>query len=249
MKEIHESQILEVLQKQQFATVEELANALFVSTSTIRRALNSLQHKDLAIRTHGGVKINDTHNTSPNFTFRFHQNSFEKKKIALSSIKLIKNGDIVFLDGSTSAFYIAEYLQEFKDIRVITNGIDTLSLLAKNNIPAYSTGGQVSPENPSVLVGRYAENTIENFHANVAFFSAQSMDDNGNIYDCFENEIFIRRAMMQNASVNVFLCDDTKIGKNSPFYLCSVKNVDYIVSNKPLPETEKFKNVTQIVSL
>ena len=249
MKEIHESQILEVLQKQQFATVEELANALFVSTSTIRRALNSLQRKDLAIRTHGGVKINDTHNTSPNFTFRFHQNSFEKKKIALSAIKLIKNGDIVFLDGSTSAFYIAEYLQEFKDIRVITNGIDTLSLLAKNNIPAYSTGGQVSTENPSVLVGQYAENTIENFHANVAFFSAQSMDDNGNIYDSFENEIFIRRAMMQNASINVFLCDDTKIGKNSPFYLCSVKNVDYIVSNKPLPETEKFKNVTQFVSL
>lgn len=249
MKEIHESQILEVLQKQQYATVDELASLLFVSTSTIRRALNALQRKELAIRTHGGVKLNDTHNSLPNFTFRIHQNSFEKKKIALSAIKLIKNGDIIFLDGSTSAFYIAEYLQEFKDIRVITNGIDTLSLLAKNNIPAYSTGGQVSSENPSVLVGRLAEDTIKNFHANIAFFSAQSMDHDGNIYDCFENENFIRRTMMKNASVNVFLCDDTKIGKNSPFYLCDLKNVDYVISNKPLSELEHLNSVTKIISM
>ena len=236
MKESYEQQILEILQEKQYATVEELAEKLYVSTSTVRRALSSLQAKDLTIRTHGGVKINDTQNSSPNFSFRIHQNSFEKKKMALAAIKLIKNGDIIFLDGSTSAFYIAEYLKEFKDIRVITNGIDTLSLLAKNDIRAYSTGGQVSIQNPSVLVGRYAEDTIGNFHANIAFFSAQAMELDGSVYDCFEEENFIRRAMMKNASTSVLLCDDTKIGKQSSFYLCRAKEVDYIVSNKPIPE-------------
>ena len=237
MKTVQEKNVLEILETQQYASVDELAAALCVSTSTIRRTLETLQQKGLVTRTHGGVKINSDNNFSPSFTFRIHQNSFEKKKIALSAIKLIKNGDIIFLDGSTSAFYIAEYLKEFENIRVITNGIDTLSLLSKNKILAYSTGGQVSSENPSVLVGRYAEDMICNFHADIAFFSAQAMDNDGEIYDCFEDEIFLRRAMIKNAKTKVFLCDNTKIGKTSPYHLCSLKDIDYVASNLSLPNS------------
>lgn len=236
MKELKEKQVLELLEKKQFASVEEISDALFISPSTARRILERLQSKGLLTRTHGGAKLNPTNNVAPSFTFRIHQNTFEKKKIALSAIKLIKNGDIIFLDGSTSAFCVAEYLQEFENIRVVTNGIDTLSLLAKNKISAYSTGGQVSTQNSAVLVGRYAEDTICNFHADIAFFSAQSMDRNGEIYDCFEEEIFLRRAMIRNAKTKVFLCDDTKLGKTSPYRLCSVSEIDYIVSNTVFEE-------------
>lgn len=237
MKTTQEKKVLEILETQQYASVDDLAGALCVSTSTVRRTLETLQQKGLVTRTHGGVKINSDNSFSPSFTFRIHQNSFEKKKIALSAIKLIKNGDIIFLDGSTSAFYIAEYLKEFENIRVITNGIDTLSLLSKNKILAYSTGGQVSAENPSVLVGQYAEDMICNFHADIAFFSAQSMDNDGEIYDCFEEEIFLRRAMIKNAKTKVFLCDNTKVGKTSSYHLCSVKDVDYIATNLSLPNS------------
>lgn len=237
MKVSQEKQLLQILETQQYASVDELSATMHVSTSTVRRVLETLQQKGLITRTHGGAKINSENTFSPSFTFRIHQNTFEKKKIALSVIKMIKNGDVIFLDGSTSAFYIAEYLKEFENIRVITNGIDTLSLLSKNKILAYSTGGQVSAENPSVLVGRYAEDMINNFHADIAFFSAQSMDNNGEIYDCYEDEIFLRRAMIKNAKKKVFLCDNTKVGKTSPYHLCSVKDVDYVASNQALPES------------
>jgi len=246
MKEKLNNEILSILEKNQYTSVEDLAKALFVSPSTIRRALNELQEKGLAIRTHGGAKISRDNNPSPSFTFRIHQKTFEKKKIALSAIKLIKDGDIIFLDGTTSAFYIAEYLNEFNNIRVITNGIETLSLLSKNGITAYSTGGQISTENPAVLVGKYAEDTLNNFHANVAFFSAQSLDNDGNIYDCYENENFIRRTMMKNAKTKVFLCDDTKIGKTSPYYLCSINEVDFVATNSQNTDiipTEKILNI------
>ena len=117
MKETQEKQILDILEKKQYASVDDLSAALRVSPST---------------RTHGGAKIIDANNISPSFTFRIHQNSFEKKKIALAAIKLIKNGDIIFLDGSTSAYSVAEYLNEFENVKVITNGIETISLLSKN---------------------------------------------------------------------------------------------------------------------
>ena len=109
MKEIQEKKILEILQTKEYASVEEISALIFVSPSTVRRALHSLESKKLVTRTHGGAKINRENNFSPSFTFRIHQNSFEKKKLALAAIKLIKDGDTLFLDGSTTVFYIAEY--------------------------------------------------------------------------------------------------------------------------------------------
>ena len=248
MKENQEKELLDYLQNHQYASIDELAEKLFVSPSTIRRKLNVLQKKGLITRTHGGAQLNDENNFFPSFTFRVHQNSFEKKKMALSAIKLIKNGDLIFLDGTTSAFFIAEYLSEFKNIRVITNGIDTLSVLAKNNVAAYSTGGCVQEINRSVLVGHYAEEMIKNFHADVAFFSAQSVDNNGEIYDCFEEENVIRKAMIKHATKKVFLCDSTKFGKTSLFHLCSLNDVDYIVSNHDIPKSVQLEKTPQVIT-
>lgn len=234
MNDNQEKEILDLLQEKQSATIDELARKLFVSPSTVRRKLTSLQQKGLVTRTHGGAQINDENNFFPSFTFRSHQNSLEKKKIALSAIRLIKNGDLIFLDGTTSAFFIAEYLSEFKNIKVVTNGIDTLSLLSRNNIEAYSTGGYVSPTNRSVLIGHYAEDMIETLHADIAFFSAQAVGKDGVIYDCFEEENVVRRHMLKHSAQTVFLCDGTKFGKTAPYRLCALSDVDYVASNRDL---------------
>lgn len=247
MSDIQEKEIFTFIQQKQYASVEDIASTLFISPSTVRRKLSKLQEKGLLIRTHGGAKINDTNNFIPSFSFRTHQNSIEKKKIALSATKLIKNGDIIFLDGSTSAFFIAEYLSGYKDIKVITNGIDTLSLLSKNGINVYSTGGSLVKNNNSVLGGVYAINMIEKFHADIMFFSAASVTNDGKIYDIYEEENFIRVVMMKNATKKVFLSDSTKFGKISPYYTCSVSEVDYIVSDKDISHNFTCDNLPEIV--
>ncbi len=236
MKDNQEREILEIMQEMQYATVEQLANKLYLSPSSVRRKLNDLQTKGLIIRTHGGAKITDESGLFPSFTFRTHQNSFEKKKIALQAVKFIKDGDVVFLDGSTSAFYVAEYLGAYKNVKVITNGIDTLSLLSKTGVNAYSTGGRIEDENRSVLVGQIAINTVNDYHADVVFFSAQSTDSKGQIYDCFEEENYLRQAMIKSSSKKIFLCDGTKFEKTSPYKLCAIKDIDYILSEKDISD-------------
>ena len=126
MNELKEKEIIDAISNAKEIKVEDLANILGVSPSTVRRKLTELQSRGLVVRTRGGATLNDEKNYFPKFSFRAHENSFEKKKIALSAIKLIKNGDVIFIDGSTSAFYVAEYLSEFKNIKVFTNGIDTI---------------------------------------------------------------------------------------------------------------------------
>lgn len=89
---------------------------------------------------------------------------------------------------------------------------------------------------------------VENFHADIAFFSAQSISANGEIYDCFEEENFIRKAMIKNAKKKVFLCDSTKFDRTSPFYLCSLGDIDYMISNDPLPPFLNAEKVKSIVT-
>lgn len=248
MKESREKEILAFLQKEKYAKIERISEALFISSSTVRRNLAELESKGLVNRTHGGAEIKDENSHWTSFTFRATQNSVEKKKIALAARGLVKNGDILFLDGSTTSFYLAEYLSEFKDVKVITNGVDTLSLLAKNGVTAYSTGGVISTENPSVLVGHYAENMIESVRADVAFFSVQSINSKGEMFDCYEKELAPRLKMMKNAEKSVLLFDDTKWEKSSAFRLGNLSDVDYVVCNRDLRERFDCERLPQFVT-
>ncbi len=237
----NENRILEYLTEKETASSAEISETFGISLATVRRRLTELESKGLIKRTHGGAKIINPNNLKFNFSLRVHTNGFEKRLIALKAIKLIKEGDVVFLDGSTSTYFLAEYLNEFKTVTVITNGIDTLSLLAKKGVRAISTGGAVSKENTSVLIGERAIETINGINADLCFFSCQSCNGEGLISDCYLDENYIRRAMMKNSEKSVFLCDSTKIGKVSPFSLCSVNDVDYTIVDKDLGNY--FENV------
>ena len=245
MKNNHEQEILSILETNDHASIEEIASAIFASPSTVRRRLTAMEQKGLLIRTHGGAQLKNE--IFPSFSLRSQQNISAKKQIARSALKLIKNGDIIFLDGSTSAFFIAEYLKEFNDIRVITNGIDTLSLLSKNNFQAYSTGGRISEQNRSVLVGGFAETVINSLRADVAFFSAQAVGKDGEVYDCFEEENLLRKHMMKQAKKRVLLCDGAKLNRSSHFRLCNISEVDYIVSERDLSEYFTTENIPTLI--
>ena len=234
MKDTNQKLILDYLESNHYAQITDISQKLYISPSTVRRTLNELQAKGLVTRKHGGVQINNENNYFPSFTFRTHQNSIEKKKMALLAINLIHDGDVIFLDGSTSTFFIAEYLKTFKNIVVITNGIDTLSVLSKCGITAFSSGGMISPTNNSVLIGHNALESIKCFHANISFLSAQSADTNGVIYDCFNEENSVRQVMMENSTKKVLLLDDSKVNKTSPYRLCSINNFDVVISNSDI---------------
>lgn len=233
MKEF-EKELLALLQDRQQLRVEEIAAALYVSPSTVRRRLAALAEDGLIRRTHGGAEYDAGGRLLPSFSSRFQVNPIGKRRIALSALGMIHEGDVVFLDGSTSAFFIAELLSSLRSVKVITNGIDTLHLLSKHGIEVYSTGGIVSSENRSVLIGHHAEDFLRAIHADVAFFSAQSVLPNGEIYDCFESENVLRSLMIKNARRAVFLCDSTKLRDVSPFRLCSVTDLDAVIGESDL---------------
>lgn len=229
-----EKEIISLLEKTNYATVEYLAEKIHISPSSIRRDLKRLEMKGLVIRSYGGAELNESANRRIPFNFRSHQNTKEKAMVAKAAAELVKPGDVIFIDCSSTTYFMVEYLKDIKGITVITNSLASMCMCSDYNINAYITGGRISSESGSSLYGHHTENVINSFHANYCFFSVQSLTKNGDLYDCFGDELIPRKLMMKNSDKNVFLCDHTKINHYSAYFLCDLSDVDYVISDTDL---------------
>ena len=231
-----EGEIVALLNETEYATVEYLSQKMHISASSIRRDLKNLEERGLVVRSYGGVKIANTTGKHIPFSLRSQENSFKKKHIAKAAVSLVNPGDVVFLDGSSTAFFAADLLPTVSGVTVITNNIGAMSCFANYTVKAYCTGGVLSPENRSVLVGGYTESFLKNIRADIAIFSVQGVLADGRFFDCYADEVAVRNVMLANARKKILLCDSSKLGQASTFYQCSLSDIDHIICDAPLSD-------------
>lgn len=240
-------EILNLLKEKGHLTVAELCETLYTSESSIRRDLIRLEEKGLVKRHYGGVEIKRNSSIVP-FAARSHHNSAAKRIMAAKASELVKKGDIVFLDQSSSALYVAAELSAKSGITVVTNNAEILSLLASSGLEVYASGGFLSPDNRNCLMGEDAHAVFKNMRADIVFFSAKALSEDGKIYDCNRSEVCIRQTMLDNAAKKVFLCDSEKFFGTAGYLQCELGGVDVIVSERDVPDSYKtrFKELTVI---
>ncbi len=212
-------------------TVKELAQKLFISEPTVRRDVITLQKRNLLSCRRGVVtlKTNSPNQRIPLFIRDMEQNE-AKKEIAIKAISHIKDGYVIMLDASTTAFYILPLLTNFKNILIITNGAKTLIEAASMGIQTISTGGEITHESFS-HVGPDAENTLNRYNADIAFFSCRGISNEGIATDNSILENNIRRIMIKNSKESFLLCDKNKFNKTYLNTLCDTKDISGIISN------------------
>lgn len=237
-------EILNLLKEKGGMKVAELCALLYTSESSIRRDLVYLEEKGLVKRHYGGVELKRNSSIVP-FATRSHHNIAAKRAMAAKAVNLVGKGDIVFLDQSSSALFVAAELTQKSGITVVTNNAEILSLLSSSGLEVYSSGGYLSPDNRNCLMGEDAHQVFKNMRANIMFFSAKALSEDGTIYDCNRSEVCIRQTMLDNAAKKVFLCDSEKFFKTAGYLQCDLSAVDVIASEKELPQIykEKFKHI------
>lgn len=212
-------------------TISDLADKLFISEPTVRRDIIALEKKEIITRKRGKVslKINSADKRIPLF-IRDTENLSAKKEIAIKAIKYVKDGDVIFLDASTSAYCLIPHLCDFKNIIVITNGAKTAMELASNNIKTICTGGELTTESFS-YVGTDAEELLHRYNGDIAFFSCRGISKDGLVTDNSIQENSIRKIMIQNSKRNFLLCDKSKFGKKYLNLLCKTKEIEKVISD------------------
>ena len=226
-----EQEILSILKTANgFVSVTQLCEALFASESSIRRDLKKLEQKGLVKRSYGGAVPTSNYSSIVTFNHRTRQSVDAKREIAKKAVNLIKDGDVIFLDQSSTAFYLASELVGRSSLTVVTNNIEIMMLLSNSSVRVISSGGTLSNENRNCLVGGDAVKTFENIFADAVFFSVKAVDDDGQVTDCSREEIIVRNAMLKNASKMVLLCDSSKFGAKARFKQCELTDVDYLIT-------------------
>ena len=230
-----QQQILALLDENGFMSVERLSEETYTSPSSIRRDLTHLQNLSLVRRTHGGASVFRELNHAVPLNSRMEKNIAQKRKIAKNASQLLHDGQTVMLDGSSTAGFMVPHIAKFKDMIVFTNNMQTAINAVNYGIKTYCIGGE-SVDNSVVLSGEQAYSTVEKIFPDILFFSSQSLDREGYIYDPIPEENHIRELMLKNAKCSVFLCDSEKFGQRSLYRLTSVNDINVCVFDKPIPE-------------
>ena len=223
-----QAQILEILEQRKSISVTKLAELLYVSQPTVRRDLASLAQQGKVQRTHGGVVLRKVSDTEIPLMFREDQNNAAKKAIAQKAEKLIRDGDVIFMDASSTVSYLIPHLKKFRDLIVITNSPKTSIRLGEQQIKNYCTGGQLLMHSIA-YVGSEAEKFIAGINADVFFFSSRGYTEDGLITDSSEQEVAVKKAMLQNADRSYYLCDSSKRGQKYAFNICTTKDISAII--------------------
>jgi DeoR/GlpR family transcriptional regulator of sugar metabolism len=153
----------------------------------------------------------------------------EKRAVAQAASQILKDGDVVMIDGGTTTFQLAEFIAH-KRIRVITNSlmfahaIDRLRA-SKLGAEICLTGGLLEPQS-GVVVGPLAEESIRRYRANWAFLSAAGVDGD-TVTNYNEAVLGSEHLMIQQSEKVALLVDSAKIGRRAMCELCRVEELDY----------------------
>lgn len=239
------NQIRTILYERKTISIKELCKILFSSQSTIRRDLIELEKTGFLRRTHGGATLVKQTTTEFSSTIRSLDNIEAKKKICKLASKFIKDDMSIFIDSSSTLYFITDYLTKHHNIKLITNGLKISSdLRYSDNVEVFLAGGVVKSNSLSI-VGDYASEFINEFNADLCLLSCNFLDENG-FYEADYQQAKIKKNMIKNSTKKLMLCDSSKFGYSSYVNLAKLDEIDYIITenikfNKSV-DLNKFEN-------
>ena len=233
-------QILSIINEKQFVTVQALCGQIFASPATIRRDLCILEENESIIRTWGGaIPIIGSNQEIPH-DIRLYRNSQLKTAIAKKALTLINNSSTIFLDSSTTCAFLAQRLGAFENLTVMTNGLDSQSILL--HIPSVKTivsGGVITKGYE--MRGPLTQHSIECYRADLFFLSCCAISVDAGVTFTDEENAAIKQRMAKNAKKKILLCDSTKFDISNFCKSFDFTDFDHIVCDTA-PKNKALRN-------
>ncbi len=212
--------------------VSDLSREFSVTEETIRRDLEKLDQDGLAKKTYGGAVKVDNFNIDLPFHVRKQSNITRKQKIGYLVADMVQDGDYIMVDASSTALNVIKSILHKKKITLITNSIEILiELCNKPDWNIISTGGTLK-EGGLSLVGYQAERLVSGFHVDMAICSCKGVDMQSGVTDSNERDSEMKKAFFASATRKVLAVDSSKFDKVSFVKVCTLQEIDTIVTDE-----------------
>ncbi|WP_315078263.1 DeoR/GlpR family DNA-binding transcription regulator [uncultured Clostridium sp.] len=245
--------ILDYLKSNESINTNELAERLQISPLTLRRDLQVLDDEGLIIRYYGGARlVSDVNDDVKPTSKEKHEESVliqKKNCIAKYAASLIKDGDTIFINSSSTALLILKYLDD-RRVNVVTNNGKVLQSTIGPNIELVLTGGQVYERKQS-LVGEFATYILSKITADKCFLGVSGIASDSGISTSVLQETLINHEMINRCNGPVYiLASSSKVGRHNNFSSGDINEISHLITDSDIDKTEavalKDKGVTVI---
>ena len=223
--------ILDNINQKGFVKVAELAEALGVTPTTIRKDLNILESRGALHRAYGSALTSSAPVLDINLNTKRLHHFAEKRRIAQKAVALVgENESIIISSGSTMAIF-AENLTPKGRLNVVTPAVNVSMLLGDvAGVTVMQLGG-ILYGNSMCVTGIEADAKLSQLHCSKIFFGADGVDPDAGITCLAMEEAELTRKMIEVSDMAVVLTDSSKIGFKGFSRICKIEDVDIIVTD------------------
>lgn len=218
----------------------ELALELGTSEDTIRRDLRELAQQGKLQRVHGGALPASA--ATGDLRVRQQVSTDEKQALGRHGAQLIKPGQVVMLDGGTTAIQVARQLPADLRATVITHSPNVaVELAAHRHVDIIVLGGRLF-RHSMVNVGASVIEAASRFRADLFFLGVTGVHPEAGLSTGDAEEADVKRALHARAAETVVLASSEKLLSASAFVIAPMKALSLLV----VPDGTKPKTVAAL---
>ncbi|MDT3767538.1 DeoR/GlpR family DNA-binding transcription regulator [Gleimia hominis] len=224
------------------ATVDELVDALGVSPATVRRDLHVLDNQQLLQRVRGGARAETGAEVDVPLRYRELREGDEKHAIARAIAQKLKPGEVIALNGGTTAAAIAAEIGrtfcnnqrvDATPLTVVTNAVNIANdLTMRPSIRVVVTGG-VARSRSYELIGPLAEHALAQYGVDTLYLGVTAINFMARaFYTHNEGEAMTNAALVKIAQRVVVVADHTKMHQSAFAKICDFDAVDELITDR-----------------
>lgn len=232
--------IVELVEKQGRATVEELAERFGISGVTIRADLEALASNAAIVRSHGGALPAPAGGADTPLSIKQTRHHAQKRRIGQAAAKRIRDGETIILDSGSTTLEIARALRprKWNALTVITNSLQiALELGAVPGIRVMMLGGMLRASSHS-LVGPGAEQMVVQLSADRLFLGVDGIDPEVGITTPDPQEATLNALMMKVSREVVGVFDASKFGQRSLSVIAALSGLTLAIIDASASEAD-----------
>ncbi len=228
LKEERHQHILNRITTDNRIYVTALSIELGVSDDTLRRDLVELENQGLLTKVHGGAIAKS--GISIKFTERLNTATVIKQQMAAKVISMIREGEVLLIDGGTTNLEVARRLPKEMELTVYTNSFPIVNeLLNHPKIDLNFLGGKVFPLS-QVTVGISVFRALQTVRPDRVILGISDIHPEKGLTCPDREEAMIKRCMLEQGANRIILADGHKLGTARTYHVASLGDIDYIVT-------------------
>ena len=228
------AEILGIVRRQGFVSIDELVRRFEVTPQTIRRDLNEMAAESLLERFHGGAGLASS---AENLAYpeRRVLRQEEKRRIGQLVARHVPERASLFINIGTTTEAVAQALLTHRSLNVVTNNLNVAQMLGqKEAFRVIVAGGLVRPRDGGI-VGEAAIDLIRQFRVDIGIIGISAIDQDGSLLDFDYREVRVAQAIIENSRKVFLAADHSKFQRSAMVRLGHVRQLHALFTDRPPP--------------